>query len=694
MFRPQTQTLVQQYHVPEPEVDMSWSENTTPDYDDIEEIIRQPPSRVSAPSENRIRIMRDPIKKRRRTDEVPRTGWTGGEYHDFAGPLNMRCSIDGSDGSNSTALTIITSASSSCGDPWSASGIIEEDGEEANGDWDGDDAGEDKDGEGEDGSVLLPKIEPIDEEVDMAEVKEATIEESPRTAKRPRGRPRKYPKPTAESLAKVAKGRSKTGCVTCRRRKKKCDEAKPRCMNCEKNNAVCEGYPERSIWKSGKEKRAEEGTVAGTYGRNTGELIASTARIRRVSIPNIQLNPVLHAIETDGDRLFFHHYIYRLSCIFTVEGEKKNAFKDMMLPLAVQNEGLMHSILALAGRHINYRSNYGVKLLKDHPEVKESELQERCEYHKAAALKLFCNSQQEGEDLDDQIVSARFGQMICMVMDTLSNTDQPGVHRIHLQGYQRLIREHPPRDQEFLGFIKEFFDYHIRMDDLIYLPTTDYSVQPAGFGVEIGPVPPVDFKLPDPNAGDERMLGVCDGLLLMMSHITVIRNTIRSNIAAGVDPPVDCGCLCEAADIDREIRAWEPAMPPSDPRYPAALLYKQMAWVYLFRTIYVNGAAYHERLKPAVDAGLDILRHIPPSDQSQTLLLAPIFVLGCASYEDSQRQEIRKAIAIVKDYMQYRNSDSALEVLEEMWRLMDTKDPRSWDWQSVARSMGRDFLAT
>lgn len=229
MFRPQTHTIVQQYHVSEPEVDMSWSENTTPDYDEIEEIIRQPSSRLSAPPDNRIRIMRDPIKKRRRADEVPRTGWTGREYHDFGGPLNMRYSIDGSDGSNSTSLTIITSASSSCGDPWSASGMIEEDEEDGNGDWDGEDIDEEKDGERGDDSVLLPKIEPIEEEVDMAEVKEATIEESPRTAKRPRGRPRKYPKPTPESLAKVAKGRSKTGCVTCRRRKKKCDEAKPRC---------------------------------------------------------------------------------------------------------------------------------------------------------------------------------------------------------------------------------------------------------------------------------------------------------------------------------------------------------------------------------------------------------------------------------------------------------------------------------
>ena len=52
---------------------------------------------------------------------------------------------------------------------------------------------------------------------------------SPVAAKRPRGRPRKHPV-VPESINKITKGRSKTGCITCRKRKKKCDETKPRCM--------------------------------------------------------------------------------------------------------------------------------------------------------------------------------------------------------------------------------------------------------------------------------------------------------------------------------------------------------------------------------------------------------------------------------------------------------------------------------
>ncbi|KAI1336766.1 hypothetical protein F5Y15DRAFT_408418 [Xylariaceae sp. FL0016] len=36
--------------------------------------------------------------------------------------------------------------------------------------------------------------------------------------------------------------RTKTGCLTCRRRKKKCDETKPECTNCVRGGFLCKGY--------------------------------------------------------------------------------------------------------------------------------------------------------------------------------------------------------------------------------------------------------------------------------------------------------------------------------------------------------------------------------------------------------------------------------------------------------------------
>lgn len=84
--------------------------------------------------------------------------------------------------------------------------------------------------------ALAPKIEELDDDGEVlmdlkpgddrpADDVSTTLASLPRK----RGRPRKHPLPMPGGQMKVAKGRSKTGCITCRRRKKKCDETKPAC---------------------------------------------------------------------------------------------------------------------------------------------------------------------------------------------------------------------------------------------------------------------------------------------------------------------------------------------------------------------------------------------------------------------------------------------------------------------------------
>ncbi|KAH6607453.1 hypothetical protein Trco_003766 [Trichoderma cornu-damae] len=46
-----------------------------------------------------------------------------------------------------------------------------------------------------------------------------------------------------------ARKRTKTGCLTCRRRRIKCDEGRPICHNCIKSRRECEGYSQRVIFK-------------------------------------------------------------------------------------------------------------------------------------------------------------------------------------------------------------------------------------------------------------------------------------------------------------------------------------------------------------------------------------------------------------------------------------------------------------
>ena len=141
---------------------------------------------------------------------------------------------NGSSGLASTP-TMIHSASASSADSWSMEYV------ESHGMADTNRSESDTDIHWEqspDDIMTMPKLEPLDEdELNLDDLKEAPSsilppegsDAAPLKAKRPRGRPRKHPLTPIVSTNKITKGRSKTGCLTCRKRKKKCDEAKPRC---------------------------------------------------------------------------------------------------------------------------------------------------------------------------------------------------------------------------------------------------------------------------------------------------------------------------------------------------------------------------------------------------------------------------------------------------------------------------------
>ncbi|KAF5723628.1 C6 zink-finger PRO1A [Fusarium mundagurra] len=473
---------------------------------------------------------------------------------------------------NSSAPTMVHSASSSCADSWSTD-YVDRDDVEMDNNWE----------QGSDDILTIPKLEPVEDDLNMDDLKAAPLAPASMDSakidpkpKRPRGRPRKHPLTTAVSASKVTKGRSKTGCITCRKRKKKCDEAKPRCMNCEKNAVVCEGYHEKQIWKSGKEK-AEEGTFPLINYRHI-LLIIAPERLRQEALPMITMQPIFHGVETVEDKIFWKHYITHLSNVLTVEGEARNAFKDIILHLANEHQGLMHSILAVSSKHIDWDTPYGAKLLADYPRSDREALQQRADYHHDESMKRLYEDMECPLDKDDPeyktILSARYGQMLCLLLQTRADGNPRGEHRVHLQAYQTLIQHSPPEDPALYTFITEFFQYHIFADDLFWHPENMTARLSSEDWEPVAPIQP------------PRLIGVGDGLFQYLSQITTIRNTIRANISAGVDPVVDYTSLYQAAEIDAAIREWTPNWPWGDSRDRVGLLYKQMMWVYLFRTIY------------------------------------------------------------------------------------------------------------
>ncbi|KAI1487825.1 hypothetical protein F5X96DRAFT_648336 [Biscogniauxia mediterranea] len=99
---------------------------------------------------------------------------------------------------------------------------------------------------------------------------------------------------TAPVNRRTSHAKARTGCVTCKGRRVKCDEGKPSCARCEKSGFQCAGYETPSA----KRKNTTTTTTTTT----------STTRANRKSIENAPLRPkpLLHrgVIPGTGRRLF------------------------------------------------------------------------------------------------------------------------------------------------------------------------------------------------------------------------------------------------------------------------------------------------------------------------------------------------------------------------------------------------------
>ncbi|KAI0805889.1 fungal-specific transcription factor domain-containing protein [Xylaria sp. FL0064] len=533
-----------------------------------------------------------------------------------------------------------------------------------------------------------------EQEIPSVVVNSSPVVPLPET-KRPRGRPRKHALTPQVANSKFLRRRSRTGCVTCRKRKKKCDEAKPECLNCERHGIICEGYNQKTLWMSGRDKAEQE-------------------RPRNQIPLQITLQPIIQGVETPEDHIFFNHYISRLSNVLTIEGQHPHAFRDMLLQMAVEHDGLMHSILSLASKHFESEAPYRSKLLLS-----------RSQYHHNTAIKDLLGWRNEGIDSSEQKanLAPRCGQIMCLLLETAVEGSRNSEHREHLKAYKSLIKEDLPLDNSFTIFIVEFFEYRILVDELIRYP-----------GIQIER-PITENWVLDVKIEPARLIGISDELLYHLAKITTMRNQIRDNMAAKVNPVVDYTLLRRATEIDLVIQQWAPTWPTGDSRNSASQLYRQMMWVYLYQTIYppslflprpvlallptlsrgLSSGSHHvmppshtdgdllppvsqyplhheRRIALAVDESLAILDSFEPSDPVQVLLLVPCLVLGCASFAPEQQGRVRAAVSSVRGYTGLRNCDRVIEVLEQVWRLMARAEwERVWDWQGVAKEMELDF---
>ncbi|KAK3067603.1 hypothetical protein LTR53_015436 [Teratosphaeriaceae sp. CCFEE 6253] len=508
-------------------------------------------------------------------------------------------------------------------------------------------------------SSVVPKIEELDEEPldDLDDVKLAiSPEQISVSGPRKRGRPRKHPLSEQKKASHV---RSKTGCGTCRVRKKKCDESRPSCTNCEKNNVICDGYAPWQPWRGKSQSLSVRSAVPAA------------------------LPMLVEGVDGTVDQMFFHHFTAQVGKVLSLT-DHQNPFLEIIVPMAMGHEGLMHSLLYLSGSC----------LMANEP-TPRSDWEERQEHHSSKAMRLLQQDLSGSANAEHNAVVAitdpSIAQTLLLCLQTVCAGDLTGTYRYHLSAMKEMLTQRPTTvpNEQLRQFILEFLLYHDYSSSITSLsnPLDQRSIDLME-----------GFKLPafmiQPQAGT--LLGVMDGLFGFISRIRRLRDQIRQRRAQRAGHWWDADIIDNAFAIDDALRAWKCVHQPDSPRYGPSLLYRQCTWIYLHRTIHLSQPS--STFKEAVDQGLEYLRMLPrdtDEGSTQSILLMPLFLLGCAAFDPGQRPEISDAFQRLQNWSSLGNIRYAREIVEQVWQMMDEgREQETWDWETIIARRGWDFLVT
>ncbi|KAF4963065.1 hypothetical protein FSARC_8896 [Fusarium sarcochroum] len=135
---------------------------------------------------------------------------------------------------------------------------------------------------------------------------------------------------------RISAPKSRSGCITWIRHLK-CDETKPTCDRCSKDQVKCDGY---AMPKPRKQNRRKPRPTVIVKMVPTGHDIVPLCS-------NIHDYPGLTSIE----RLYFQHFLQWTSKQLSLSAESSNFWLRYALPMAYQSDAIQYSIIAVGASH-------------------------------------------------------------------------------------------------------------------------------------------------------------------------------------------------------------------------------------------------------------------------------------------------------------------------------------------------------
>ncbi len=547
--------------------------------------------------------------------------------------------------------------------------------------------------------------------------------------------------PDKQKAPKRAITRTRTGCFTCRRRRKKCGEQKPACYQCERIGAICEGYPKQTVWTSKNSKSQQPELHSTTSASSTEDFLAP--QDRRSSIGSVGTNASIATLGstalTTGNRSFDYDMGHRvspgsidaaltqISTTSRVEDDSENdlalqpyqqhqRFAPRSLPFIIPgvvtpihrrlfhhfaqhvvnvmtiNDGtspLQSIILPAAADDVAIMQSLLALSASHLAKVKEGDLQVAFEKRNMQSMAIDSQMQRLGQLTEHPTRRSRLRETELALISSLmlclfeicegSGNSQVHTHlKVAREVVQKAAIDSDMPNTEVSTVTKD-------MDPFLI----EFFVYHDALAAVTGSGDPLmaDFRTESVQPGWAQPFAVSsnDGLYSLVAKIASFAKRVEA-----ADEDHRGKILCEAVDIWQELDRWTPESTDFESKI-VGKLYQWGLFIWLFSTIYPDGIE-QEQVQQVVRNAITHFSDVQSSAMS--CLLFPLFVVGCATIDPDQRASIDQHFERVSAWSHLGNIKLAQQVVHHVWTQHDAGIARSWDWMQQLRTRGINFLVT
>ena len=471
-------------------------------------------------------------------------------------------------------------------------------------------------------------------------------------------------------------GRVRSGCLTCKARKKKCDQQYTfldgRCKSCARLGLVCSRTPLQTVQNKMERRkndtRKELGSFDGMYAHLPSPPIwLSPPLSNEGDESNIKGSYCAPGVSTpfaklpssgNGslERILLKYYMERLSPLCSILQDASSGFCNVLLPMAMEDASLLHALFAYASGHF--------PAIEKQPYI---DPQARLRFESKAARGL-------SQAIRRNTISE--STIACALISSTSEVVRGDTKQwyIHLQGAGHLI-EHlgPPerlRQTSDGSFLLLNFVYH----DIMSALTTGCRPRFCK----------TSWMQADAYASADCLMGVAHEIVGCISELCVLIADANGLDASSSDAS---DILRNGHRLGRLLRS-SPLRPTTNLsntnlelliHHAEGFRFAALVHLYQFLSrLTTTTTAYRARISECVKELKSHLLRVPFDSYCEIGLAFPLFMAGLTAADESDcRDYVRDRLDHIQGWTGFKHTARARDLLEYLWAAGRT------DWQTV-----------